>query len=95
MQQAWTAGILHLPERTYCSPRFSHLLSEGKTILSVIHDRNANLNLLMTGMVRMTFGAAVFLKSPTGCPQVSMIIQRLGCRKRELGEFFFFSPLLD
>lgn len=54
------ACILHLPERTYCSPYFSHLPLEGKKILLVIQDRNANLNVLMTGAVHLILGPSVF-----------------------------------
>lgn len=64
------ACVLHLPERTYCSPYFNHLPSEGKEILLAIQGRNAYLNVLATGMVHLTLGASVFLKPLADCPKV-------------------------
>lgn len=78
---AWMACILHLPERTYCSPYFSHLPSEVKKILLVSQDRNANLNLLMIGTIHLILGASVFLKQLTDCSKWSLTVQTPGCRE--------------
>lgn len=93
MYQACLACILHLPERTYCSPYFSHLPSEGKEILLAIQDRNANLNVLTTGRVHLTLGASVFLKPLANCPKVVTDRPETGLQKERTGQRFLLGWL--
>lgn len=76
-------SILHLPERTYCSPYFNHLPSEGKKKLLVIQDRNSNLNL--TRMVHLTLRVSVFLKPLADCPKVVTDCPETGLQKERIG----------
>lgn len=78
---------MHLPERTYCSSYFSHLPLKGKKISLVIQDGNKILNVLMTGMVCLILRANAFLKPLAG--YLKVYAQKLGYRRRELGNCFF------
>ena len=54
----------------------------------VIQDRNANLDLLTTGMVHLTLGASVFLKPLADCPKVVTDRPETGLQKEGIGQLF-------